>query len=375
MIAKEVRDLARLLIRHSTALAPGEKLLIEATSVPREIVEALMQEATDAGGVAYVSLKDNEVLREVYSAGSADAVRERISLMADIELYAMKKMNAYIGVRGSANISEFAQVPQEKMKLYQELLLTPVHFQTRVPKTKWVVLRWPTPSMAQQAGMSTSAFEAFYFSVCLVDYERMERAVEPLKALMGRTDRVRIVAPGTDLSFSIKGVGVIPCFGLRNIPDGECFTAPVKTSVNGRVRFNARTVYNGVQLSDVTLEFEEGRVARASASDSAALVKILDSDPGARYLGEFSLAFNPHITTPMCDILFDEKIRGSLHMALGSAYEDADNGNRSSIHWDLVLLQDASQGGGEVWFDDKLIRKDGKFVVKELEGLNPENLK
>jgi len=375
MITNETRALARLLIRHSTALAPGERLLIEATSVPNDIVQALVQEADAAGGIPYVVWKDNEVLREIYSVGSADAVRARVSLMADIELHAMQKMQAYIGVRGSANISEFSQIPQEKMKLYQELLLTPVHFQCRVPKTKWVVLRWPTASMAQQAGMSTSAFEAFYYSVCLVDYARMQRAVEPLVAMMARTDRVRIVAPGTDLSMSIKGIGVIPCFGLRNIPDGECFTAPVKTSVNGRVRFNARTVYNGVQLSDVTLEFEQGRVARATASDAAALNRILDSDGGSRFLGEFSLAFNPYITTPMCDILFDEKIRGSLHMALGSAYDDADNGNRSSVHWDLVLMQDAAHGGGEVWFDDKLIRKDGEFVVPELAGLNADSLK
>jgi aminopeptidase len=343
--------------------------------VPSDIVQALIQEADAAGGVPYVVWKDNEILREMYGVGSADAVRARMRLMADVELHAMQQMQAYIGVRGNANISEFAQVPQEKMKLYQELLLTPVHFKCRVPKTKWVVLRWPTPSMAQQAGMSTSAFEAFYYAVCLVDYARMERAVVPLRALMERTDRVRIVSPDTDLSFSIKGIGVIPCYGLRNIPDGECFTAPVRTSMNGRVRFNARTVYNGVQFSDVTLEFEEGKVARATASDTASLNKILDSDPGARYLGEFSLAFNPHITTPMCDILFDEKIRGSLHLALGGAYETADNGNRSTVHWDMVLLQDAEQGGGEVWFDGKLIRKDGLFVVPELDGLNPERLR
>ena len=375
MITKEMKELARLLVRHSTALEPGEKILIEAANVPSEMIQALIQAAVEAKGVPYVVLKDNEILRELFGAGDADSVRARVALMADVELHAMRQMDAYVGLRGSHNISEMAQVPQEKMKIYQDVLLEPVHFRCRVPKTKWVVLRWPTPSMAQQAGLSTSAFEEFYFSVCLVDYGKMARAVEPLKALMERTDRVRIKAPDTDLSMSIKGIGVIPCFGLRNIPDGECFTSPVRDSVNGRVRFNARTVYNGVQLSDVTLEFEAGMVARATASDTVALTKILDSDAGARYLGEFSLAFNPYITTPMCDILFDEKIRGSLHMALGSAYGDADNGNRSSVHWDLVLLQDAAQGGGEVWFDDRLIREDGRFVVPELEGLNPERLR
>lgn len=375
MITKGMRDLARLLVRHSTALEPGEKILIEATTVPVEMVQALIQEAVAVKAVPFVILKDNEVLRELYAAGDADSTRARISLMADIEMHAMKQMDAYVGLRGSHNISEFAQVPQEKMKLFQDLLLQPVHFQVRVPKTKWVVLRWPTPSMAQEARMSTSAFEEFYYSVCLVDYERMARAVEPLQALMERTDRVRLKASDTDLSMSIKGIGVIPCYGLRNVPDGECFTAPVRNSVNGRVHFNARTVYNGVQLSDVTLDFEAGEVVRATASDTAALTQILDSDPGSRFLGEFSLAFNPYITTPMCDILFDEKIQGSLHMALGSAYGTADNGNRSSVHWDLVLMQNKEHGGGEVWFDDRLIRKDGRFVVPELEGLNPERLR
>lgn len=375
MIAKEVRDLARLLVRHSTSLAPGEKVLIEATSVTPDVVQALIQEATAAGAVPFVQLKENEILREIYDCGSADDVRSRITLMADVELHAMKQMNAYIGVRGNPNISEFAQIPQEKMKIYQDLLLKPVHFQWRVPKTKWVILRWPTHSMAQEARMSTAAFEKFYYSVCLVDYEKMERAVAPLQALMERTDRVRILSPGTDLSFSIKSIPVIPCCGKSNIPDGECFTAPVRDSVNGRVKFNTRTIYNGVQLSDVVLEYEAGRVVRESASDTAALTRILDSDPGARWLGEFSLAFNPYITFPMCDILFDEKIRGSLHMALGAAYEDADNGNRSSIHWDMVLLQDAGAGGGEVWFDERLVRKDGVFVLPELAALNPENLR
>jgi aminopeptidase len=272
-------------------------------------------------------------------------------------------------------MSEFSQIPHEKMKVYQDTVLAKVHFECRVPNTKWVILRWPTPSMAQEARMSTAAFEEFYYSVCIVDYVKMERAVEPLKALMERTSRVRIVSPGTELTFSIEGIPVIPCCGKSNIPDGECFTAPVRESVNGCVRFNTRTIYNGIQLSDIALEFEAGRVVRESASNTAALSRILDSDEGARYLGEFSLAFNPRITFPMCDILFDEKIRGSLHMALGAAYGDADNGNRSSIHWDMVLLQHEGDGGGEVWFDDRLVRKDGVFVLPELSGLNPENLR
>ena len=156
-----------------------------------------------------------------------------------------------------------------------------------------------------------------------------------------------------------------------NIPDGECFTAPVRDSINGKILFNASTIYRGTPFDDIHLTFEKGRVVAHECSNNEALGKILDSDEGARYIGEFALGFHPFIEKPMRDILFDEKIRGSLHLALGQAYEEADNGNRSSVHWDLVLLQEP---GGEIYFDDVLVRKDGKFVLPELAGLNPEVL-
>jgi len=193
----------------------------------------------------------------------------------------------------------------------------------------------------------------------------------PLKALMERTDRVRITAPDTDLSFSIKGLDAIPCTGQMNIPDGECFTAPVRESINGHIHFNSATIYRGTPFDDIRLTFEKGRVVAFESSNNAVLEAILDSDEGARYVGEFALGFHPFIAEPMRDILFDEKIRGSLHMALGQAYDEADNGNRSSVHWDLVLRQEQ---GGEIFFDDVLIRKDGVFVLPELAGLNPEAL-
>jgi aminopeptidase len=229
--------------------------------------------------------------------------------------------------------------------------------------------------MAQQAQMSTEAFEEFFFDVCTMDYTKMQQACEPLKALMERTDRVRLVGPGTDLSFSIKDIGVIPCFGTHNIPDGECFTAPVKDSVNGTITFNAPTIEHGVTHENVRFEMKDGKIIEATSSNTEKLNEVLDTDEGARYIGEFSIAFNPYITQPMKDILFDEKIAGSFHFTPGQAYEEADNGNRSEVHWDLVNIQRADFGGGEIYFDDVLIRKDGIFVVEKLQGLNPENLK
>jgi aminopeptidase len=229
--------------------------------------------------------------------------------------------------------------------------------------------------MAQQANRSTEAFEDFFFNVCTMDYARMAKAMRPLAARMERCDRVHIIGPGTDLSFSIQGIPAIPCDGKLNIPDGEVFTAPVRDSVNGTVQFNARTIYQGTVHDNVRLEFQRGKVIKAASSNTEHLNKVLDSDDGARYVGEFAIGFNPYVTEPMLDILFDEKIAGSFHFTPGQAYEEADNGNRSMIHWDLVCLQDEAHGGGEIYFDGQLIRRNGLFVVEELEPLNPLHLK
>jgi aminopeptidase len=364
-------QLAKTLVHFSTDLKPGEKVLIEATNIPDAMIGALMDEAVEAGAIPIVDKKTEYLRRKLLDVGNDQQAEERIRLNADFEVYRMAKMDAYIGMRGSHNITELAGVAPERMKMFEKLLFTPVHRDIRVKKTKWVVLRWPTPSMAQQAGMSTEAFEDFYFRVCLADYAAMTRAVQPLKKLMNRTDKVRITGPGTDLHFSIKDIPAVECTGNMNIPDGECFTAPVRESMNGTIAFNAATIYRGTPFDNIRLTFQDGRVTEYDSSKNDALGAILDSDEGARYVGEFAIAFHPFIEKPMRDILFDEKIRGSLHFALGEAYEEADNGNKSQIHWDMVLMQEQ---GGEIFFDDVLVRKDGRFVLPELVGLNPENL-
>jgi aminopeptidase len=366
------RQLAHTLVRFSTDLKPGEKVLIEATNIPDAMLGALMDEAVEAGAIPIVEKKTEYLRRKLLDVGNDQQAEERIRLTADFEAYRMAKMDAYIGLRGSHNITELALVPPKRMKMFEKLLFTPVHRDIRVKKTKWVVLRWPTASMAQQASMSTEAFEEFYFRVCCADYAAMTRAVQPLKALMNKTDRVHITAPGTDLTFSIKGIPAVECTGNMNIPDGECFTAPVRESMNGTIAFNSGSIYRGTPFDNIKLTFEKGRVVDFSCSNNEALAAILDSDEGARYVGEFAIAFHPFIEKPMRDILFDEKIRGSLHFALGEAYEEADNGNRSQIHWDIVLRQE--DGGGNIYFDDVLIRENGRFVLPDLVGLNPENL-
>jgi aminopeptidase len=259
------------------------------------------------------------------------------------------------------------------MSLYSRITRPVLDY--RVNRTRWCVLRWPTPSMAQAAGMSTEAFENLYFDVCTMNYAKMARAMVPLERRMKRADRVRLISPGTDLTFSIKGIGAKMCKGDRNIPDGEVFSCPVKNSVNGVIQFNTPTIYAGTKFENVRLEFKDGKVVNAAANNAKRLNEILDTDAGARYVGEFSLGFNPYILNPMCDILFDEKIAGSLHFTPGQAYEECDNGNRSAVHWDMVLIQRPEWGGGEVWFDGELIRKNGLFVPHDLKLLNPANLK
>lgn len=366
-----LKKLAQNLVQYSIDVQPGENILIDMIGSEKELAKCIIEEVAARGGRPFLELSDRSVLRTMLM----HATKEQIELWAELDLKRMEQMQGYIAVRSGDNVNELADVPKENMRMYEQLYRNPVHMEQRVKKTKWVILRYPSPSMAQLANMSTESFEDFYFDVCNLDYAKMEKAMDPLKALMDRTDKVRIVAPGTDLSFSIKDIGSKKCCGHRNIPDGEVFSAPVRDSVNGTITYNAPSVYSGVTFQNISLTFENGKIVKAESNDTDRLNEILDTDEGARYIGEFAIGFNPHILHPMNDILFDEKIAGSLHFTPGQAYEETDNGNRSSVHWDLVLIQRPEYGGGEIYFDDVLIRKDGLFVLPELTPLNPENLK
>ena len=343
--------------------------MLDMIDVPDEFSVELMRAVRRAGAIPLIEARHTRITREVIR----DTSPTHAELVQQIEMFRMKKVQAYIAIRGSANASETSDVNSDRMALYSKKLRPVLNY--RVNKTRWVVLRWPTPSMAQAAGMSTEAFENLYFEVCTMNYPRMAKAMVPLERRMRKADRVHLKGPGTDLRFSIKGIGAKMCKGDRNIPDGEVFSCPVKNSVNGQIQFNTPTIYSGTKFENVRLEFKDGKVVNATSNNTKKLNQILDTDKGARYVGEFSLGFNPYIENPMCDILFDEKIAGSLHFTPGQAYEECDNGNRSAVHWDMVLIQRPEWGGGEVWFDNELIRKDGRFVPKDLQGLNPAKLK
>ena len=361
--------LAHLLVNYSTALKKGDRILLDMIDVPDEFTVALIRAVRAAGAIPFVETRHTRVGREQLLGITETQAKD----IRDLELARMKKMQAYIAVRGADNMNENSDVPSDRMKLYSQVIRPVLDY--RVNKTNWCVLRWPSPSMAQAAGMSTEAFENLYFDVCTMDYPKMAKAQTPLQKRMAKADKVHLKGPGTDLTFSIKGIGAKKCEGTRNIPDGEVFSCPVKNSVNGVIQYNTPTLYAGTKFENVRLEFKDGKIIHATANNTKKLNEILDTDAGARYVGEFAIGFNPHIQNPMCDILFDEKIAGSLHFTPGKAYEDCGNGNNSAIHWDMVLIQRPEWGGGEIWFDGELIRKDGIFVPKDLHPLNPANLK
>ena len=360
-----IDQLARQLVRYSTSVKRGDKVLIDVYDVPEAVAIALIRQVRAAGALPFVSINQSRISREM----GIRAAEDQYKVISKHALNQMKSMDAYIAVRGSANINELSDVPAKNMQMISSIMRPVLNY--RVNKTRWCVLRWPNPSMAQSAGMSTEAFEDFYFRVCLLDYAKLKAPMRALARLMDKTGEVHIKGRGTDLKFSIAGLESIPCGGTHNIPDGEVFTAPVKDSVEGVISYNTPSVYQGIAFDEVKLEFEKGKIVKATANKTREINRILDTDAGARYIGEFAIGFNPEIKEPMRDILFDEKIAGSFHFTPGQAYEGvADNGNRSAVHWDLVNIQRPDYGGGEIYFDGKLVRKNGKFLAKSLLPLN-----
>ncbi len=360
------RELAELLVTYSVDLQKGERCLINATDVPLSMVEELIASVYRAGGYPEVNYTSITIERALIEGGSASS----FASLAQSDAYRMGRMDAFIGVRGVVNPKELSALG-EKAKEYLAHYNTPVHHEIRVPKTKWVVLRYPTQMMAAQAGMSHRDFCDYYYRVTSgIDYRRMTDAMDSAVAFMEGVREVRIIAHDTDITMSIEGMPAIKCSGLRNIPDGEVYTAPVRDSVQGVIHYNTMSTYEGFTFSDVRFVIRDGKIVEATANDSVRLNALLDTDEGARYFGEFALGCNPSITFAMDNTLFDEKIAGSIHLTPGNAYTTCDNGNRSGIHWDLVQIQTPEYGGGEIYMDGVLIRKDGLFVHEAFAGLN-----
>ena len=367
---QRIKKLSNMLTSYSCDLQKGERILIDYEGeLAKPLVCQLIKDCYRLGAKPFVTSRDSRLMREILLGADED----QLKFLNEFELYRMKGMDAYIAIRGNENTAELSDVPSERLNLYNKLTSPTLDY--RVNRTKWVILRYPNPSMAQLANMSQEAFEDFFFNVCTLDYKKMSRAMDSLVELMNRTEKVRLVGPGTDLTFSIKDIPAVKCDGLRNIPDGEVYTAPVRDSVSGVISYNTPSQEQGFTYENIRFEIENGKIVKATANSNEKINALLDTDEGARYFGEFAIGVNPYVLKPMKDTLFDEKICGSFHLTPGMCYEDAPNGNDSAVHWDLVMIQRPEYGGGEIWFDDVMIRKDGLFVIDELACLNPENLK
>jgi aminopeptidase len=362
---KRLNVLAKNLVNYSCAVKPGEKVFVESKGLATAaLIEEIVTEVARAGGLPFWYYNNEHIERRwVMGAGE-----QQMKDFGKMHLRVMKDMDCYISVRGADNSYTMADVPQKRTDWYRKHFYKPVHLEQRVKRTRWVVLRYPNEAMSQLAETSREAFEDFYFSVCNIDYARMSRAMDPLCKLLEKTDLVRLVGPGTDLAFSVKGISVEKCDGRRNIPDGEVYTAPRKKSVNGMISYNTPSMYESTLFEGIRFEFKDGKIIKAECGGGTTerLNKILNTDPGARYIGEFALGVHPNIRHAMRDTLFDEKIFGSFHLTPGQCYDEAPNGNKSAIHWDLVVIQTKENGGGEIYFDDVLIRKDGIFVHPDL---------
>lgn len=294
MIDSRDVKLAEILVNYSTKVQAGEKVWISYTGqecVP--LVRQIVKEVYKAGGMPFVEGTDATIERELILG----CTEEQLKIKDDAQLYLMKQMDAYIGVRAPQNSGEYTDILAEQMNLYEKLTLQTLN--ERVDHTKWVVLRHPTPAFAQSANMSQEAFEDFFYKVCTMDYSKMSREMDALVDLMNRTDKVRLVGPGTDLTFSIKGIPAIKCDGGMNIPDGEVYTAPVRESMNGVIQYNTPSAIGGFTYENVRFEIENGKIVKATCNDDERINKYLDTDEGARYFGEFAIGVNPYVLKPM----------------------------------------------------------------------------
>ncbi|MFO7636245.1 MAG: aminopeptidase [Clostridia bacterium] len=357
-----IEKLAGIVVGYSLGVEKGKNVMVDSFDHADDFAAAMVREIFKAGAYPFVNHEILGIKRELI-LGMGDEYLERL---LDIELYKMKKMDYYIGIRKNHNINELSCLPQGQL-YYMNALNHGLHYEERVKNTRWTVMRYPNPQMAQLAGMGTEAFQDYYFHVCCLDYQYLSQCMVPLKELMDHTDKVRIVARDTDLTFSIEGHTGGICDGHANLPDGEVCTGPVQGSMNGTIRYNVPSTTHGITFNDICFEIEKGKIVKATSSDTPALNRILDLDEGARGFGEFAIGTNPYIDKSINDILFDEKMTGSIHLTPGNGW-----GNKSSIHWDIVQSHLPMHGGGEIWFDGMLVRKDGLFLPESLKPLNPD---
>ncbi|MFD1447659.1 aminopeptidase [Oceanobacillus profundus] len=349
----------------SNHIQKGNKVMIDVQGEVNNFVNEIIKEIYNRGALPYLRTYKTKHIKELIMGSS----EESLKLWLDQELYRLKNMDVYIGIKSHENLYEFEDIPKDKLSLYNRRFLNPYQH-AYLMKENWTLLQYPTYGMAQLAKIGSTELADTYYKASTFNYEKLKRDVIPLQRLMNKTNTVEIKSPNTNLTFSMKRIGNYLCDCKYNIPDGEIFSAPIKETVEGYIHFNCITSLNGELLEDVFLEFKNGKVISFKSRNQDTLHRIISTDEGSQYIGEFGIGLNPYIKKPLNNLLFDEKMFGSLHLALGQAFPMAYNGNESSIHVDFILNQQKEYGGGELFFDGELIRKDGLFIPEELQQLN-----
>ncbi|MGI6324586.1 MAG: aminopeptidase [Bacilli bacterium] len=365
-MVEKLKSIAKTIVNYSLELKADEKVLIICQSViASPLVKALITEICNQKAIPNVNIVDQEIGALLLENTTA----KRVELIKKISQFEIDNYDAFINIKYSVNDYEAKNINNDIISMIGEQLKDISDI--RINERKWVLINYPSILDAYKSKMKIEEFHSYALKVMDINYQQMAVDIKPLKELMEKTDKVRITGKDTDLVFSIKDMPVIPCVGKNNIPDGEIFTAPIKNSVNGYITYNTPAPYRGKIYTNIKLTFKDGKIISATCNENDEdLNRIFNTDEDSRYIGEFAIGLNPLITEPMGDILYDEKIIGSIHFTPGRSYRDSYNGNNSSIHWDLVLIQRPEYGGGNIYFDDVLIRENGLFVLEELKHLN-----
>jgi aminopeptidase len=362
-----VTALAQILVRHSTKVAEGDVCTIEGESAAEPLLQAVYEEVLEAGGNPIVNMA-LEGQSASYFEHASDAQLDWISPIAE---WAIENADVRIAVMASQNTRALSQVPPERQAKRQaatQRLMKRAMERSAEGTYRWALTLFPTHAYASEAGMSLSAYEDFYYAACLATdpepltaWQRQSDLVRRLADWIGGKEEVHIKAPGTDIKLGVAGRTWVPCVGDRNMPDGEFFTGPVEDAVDGEISFSFPAVYGGREVAGVKLRFEAGKVVDASAERGEEFLhEMLDTDDGARRLGELGIGTNYGIKDATREILLDEKIGGSVHMAVGMSYPETGGTNSSAVHWDMVC--DLRQGG-LITVDGEELQRDGQFLV------------
>ncbi|MFP4611850.1 MAG: aminopeptidase [Spirochaetaceae bacterium] len=353
---KRWADVARILVDYSTGTRDGDRCLIimrETESSP--LMRAVYARAIERGAYPQVLFSSTFLERDLMKRGSAD----QIAWEPELFMRAMDWADVCVDLRAAANLYEFADIDSTVISAHRKA--EGAVSAKRTQSTRWTICRIPTAALAQQAGRSLDTMMDFFFEATLLDWEGESAALNRRLERLGGTKEVRITAPGTDLKFSTEGRSYVAEDGHINMPGGELFTAPVEDSVEGHIYFEDPGVFAGTLMEDIRLDFAVGEVVSSSArTNEGFLREVLAMDDGARRVGEFGIGTNPRVTFASKDILYDEKIFGTIHIALGRSYSQCGGKNQSALHWDIV--KDLRRGG-TVTVDGVVILEDGKLLI------------